>query len=90
MVGPVSLAQINLSKQDECCQKDTRSGFVKGRITEIPDSFAVCSPRRYALRIVGVLACVASFTGERGVRHSVEVTAETLYESRRAKALASI
>ena len=26
-------------------------------------------------------ACVVSFAGERGVRHSVEVTAETLYEA---------
>jgi hypothetical protein len=25
--------------------------------------------------------CVVSFTGERGVQHSVEVTAETLYEA---------
>ena len=29
----------------------------------------------------GVRACVVSFAGERGVRHSVEVTAETLYEA---------
>jgi hypothetical protein len=30
---------------------------------------------------VAVRACVVSFAGERGVRHSVEVTAETLYEA---------
>jgi hypothetical protein len=30
---------------------------------------------------VGVRACVVSFAGQRGVRHSVEVTAETLYEA---------
>jgi hypothetical protein len=30
---------------------------------------------------VGVRACVVSFAGDRGVRHSVEVTAETLYEA---------
>ena len=30
---------------------------------------------------MGVRACVVSFAGERGVRHSVEVTAETLYEA---------
>jgi hypothetical protein len=33
------------------------------------------------LSAVGVHACVVSFAGERGVRHSVEVTAETLYEA---------
>ena len=31
--------------------------------------------------IVSVRACVVSFAGERGVRHSVEVTAATLYEA---------
>ena len=36
---------------------------------------------------VGVRACVVSFAGERGVRHSVEVTAGTLYEAA-AQALA--
>jgi hypothetical protein len=30
---------------------------------------------------VGLRACVVSFSGEREVRHSVEVTAETLYEA---------
>jgi hypothetical protein len=30
---------------------------------------------------VAVRACVVSVVGERGVRHSVEVTAETLYEA---------
>jgi hypothetical protein len=30
---------------------------------------------------VGIRACVVSFAGERGVRHSVDVTAETLYEA---------
>jgi hypothetical protein len=30
---------------------------------------------------MAVRACVVSFAGERGVRHSVEVTAETLYEA---------
>jgi hypothetical protein len=30
---------------------------------------------------VALRACVVSFAGERGVRHSVEVTAETLYEA---------
>src|SRR5437867_3675307 len=30
---------------------------------------------------VAVRACMVSFAGERGVRHSVEVTAETLYEA---------
>jgi hypothetical protein len=56
----------------------------EGRITY---GFAFCSPPLYALRIVGVRACVVSFAGERGVRHSVEVTAETLYEAA-AQALA--
>jgi hypothetical protein len=36
---------------------------------------------------VAVRACVVSFAGERGVRHFVEVTAETLYEAA-AQALA--
>jgi hypothetical protein len=30
---------------------------------------------------VAVRTCVVSFQGERGVRHSVEVTADTLYEA---------
>ena len=30
---------------------------------------------------VGVRACIVTFSGERGVRHSVEVTAESLYEA---------
>ena len=30
---------------------------------------------------MGVRSCVVSFAGERGVRHSVEVTADTLYEA---------
>ena len=30
---------------------------------------------------VGFRSCVVSFAGERGVRHSVEVTADTLYEA---------
>ena len=30
---------------------------------------------------VGVRSCIVSFAGERGVRHSVEVTADTLYEA---------
>lgn len=30
---------------------------------------------------MGIRACVVSFSGERGVCHSVEVTAETLYEA---------
>jgi hypothetical protein len=30
---------------------------------------------------VAIRACVVSFAGERGVRHSVDVTAETLYEA---------
>ena len=38
-------------------------------------AFALCCPA------VGLRACVVSFAGERGVRHSVEVTAETLYEA---------
>ena len=36
---------------------------------------------------MAIRACVVSFTGEGGVRHSVEVTAETLYEAA-AQALA--
>ena len=36
---------------------------------------------------VGVRACVVSFVGQRGVRHSVEVTAPSLYEAA-AQALA--
>ncbi len=30
---------------------------------------------------MAVRTCVVSFAGERGLRHSVEVTAETLYEA---------
>ncbi len=30
---------------------------------------------------VGVRACIVTFSGERGVRHAVEVTAESLYEA---------
>jgi len=30
---------------------------------------------------VGVRACVVTFSGERGVLHSVDVTAESLYEA---------
>lgn len=31
--------------------------------------------------VVTLRACIVSFKGERGVQHSVEVTAETLYEA---------
>jgi hypothetical protein len=37
--------------------------------------------RALSCSAVAVRTCVVSFSGERGVRHSVEVTAETLYEA---------
>src|SRR5581483_4824810 len=43
--------------------------------------FAFSSPSCYAAVSVGVRACVVTFSGERGVLHSVEVTAESLFEA---------
>lgn len=47
----------------------------------ILETFAFYSPPAVCSLFVAVRACAVSFAGERGVRHSVEVTAETLYEA---------
>ena len=44
-------------------------------------SLCSCSPVDYPFVPVGVRCCVVSFSGERSVRHSVEVTAGSLYEA---------
>ena len=50
-------------------------GALNGCLFCLLFAIGVCCPA------VAVRACVVSFAGERGVRHSVEVTAETLYEA---------
>ena len=45
------------------------------------DVFAFSSPWRYNIPVPTARTCVVSFTDSEGIRHSVEVTASTLYEA---------
>jgi hypothetical protein len=43
--------------------------------------FAFSSSRRYNVPVPTARTCVVTFTDSEGIRHSVEVTASTLYEA---------
>src|SRR5262245_66026079 len=67
------------------CVKTTYKGVTSHpchppRRDEAP-RFAVCSLPAVDLSPVSIRACTVSFTGPSGVRHTVEVTAESLYEA---------
>jgi hypothetical protein len=47
----------------------------------VRDVFAFSSPRRYNIPVPTARTCIVSFTDSEGIRHSVEVTASTLYEA---------
>ena len=55
--------------------------LIKCRSSRTKDVFAFPSPQRYNVLVPTAHTCIVSFTDSEGIRHSVEVTAGTLYEA---------